>query len=298
MSEKNKKKKFEFNNKRISNLYKNTNNVDTEKKERIWLWLILFPPYGIYKCIKNKSLNKFILISILVLFIFIFILVIDTISYPDRILDSKMKYNLDKISVLGDFRTGETIGMYKHDFIIYNVITSKGEYDIYTKGYKEEDIVGINKISPDRKFIYYSDELPKTIKDVFPEIIRFFNEEDTEEKFGEIEDVLETNFKSQKIKTTKGTYLFNVDYGEIESVFIINENGTHSKLFSKEPVIELPSEINKVLKKRTETLGELAKVISYKLTPTTREYIVLMKNGRYYKIVLDDDKTITIYNGN
>lgn len=293
-----KKKKVKIKNKKIVNSNKKINRLEIRKREKIWLWLILFAPYGIYKAIKYKAFNKYVGIGMAILLSLIGILTFDSMYYPDRVLDNKMKETINSIEELGSFRAGEKIGAYKEDFIIYNIITSKGEFDLYIKGYNKEDIIAINEISPDRKFVYTSEDFSKNLKDVFPEIIRFFNEEESETKFGKIEKVLETHDNSQKIKTSKGTYVFNVNYEQIESIFVVNEKGEQSKVLGKKPIIKLPKEIEKVLKKREDTLGEMADVISYKLTPTSREYIILMHNGNYHKIVLEDDKTITIYNEN
>lgn len=275
--------------------FEDRQKIRNEKK--IWLWLLLFPPIGIYRCFKYGAFKKWITTIITILFTLILILSADMMLYPHRVIDSKVEKMFNELNEYGICRDLENIGVLDNSHYIYNIISTKGEYDVYVSGEnKKVEISGINKISPDRKMEYADDTIKDIYKKLYPEIIRFFNSSEIVDKYGEIKEVIESTSNSQTLKTEKGTYTFNLAYEQIESIYEHKPDGQMEKVYGKKAVINLPKQVEKVLEDREDTLGKLAEVISYKLTESTREYVIITHSNTYYKIVLDDDGTVTIYN--
>lgn len=300
-SKKNKKhinKKNKEIDKKVTNILdKAIENQSIRKDKYIWFWLILFPPIGLYKAIKYKAFNKSTIIFISILMVLTLLLGIDNILYPNRVIDSKMQRAIEKYEDIGTLRSYTKQGNLDNDFFIYNVVTTKGEYDIYFSGDGKLKIEGINQLSPKREMVYISDNIPKEYENIYAEIIRFFNEEDIVKKYGTIKGYEDSKMENhQVIITDKGKYSINVEYGQVVAVFDINEDGTLEKSMQRNAKITLPDDISKMLSKNEKTIGSLKEVYAYKITNQTIEYYFINDKNTHYKVVkyLDDRVEILV----
>lgn len=280
-------------------LNKAMENQKIRKDKKIWFWLILVPPIGVYKSFKYKAFSKFVNIFLLILISVVLLLGLDTIFYPNRVLDTKIIKSIERYEDIGEVRSYIKQGDLDDKFFIYNVVTTTGEYDVYFSGDGKFTIEGINQISPENKMIYKSDNIPNELNNIYAEIIRFFNEEDVVEKYGNITGYKDGDMENhQIIITDKGEYSIEVEYGQVVAVFELNENGDYKKLMQRNAEIKLPDDISKTLERNKKTIGEVKEVYGYKITDKTIEYLFMNDKNTHYKIVkyLDGSMEILIAN--
>lgn len=281
--------------KTLNNLIK---NQSIRKEKKIWFWLILFAPVGIYKAFKYKAFNKSTTIVMLSLTIITLILGVDNILYPNRVIDSKIEKVIENYQDIGDIRSYIKKENLDDTFLIYNVVTTKGEYDIYFSGDGKLSIECINEISPKKEMIYKSDNFPKEYENIYAEIISFFNEEDVANKYGNITGYEDSDLENhQIIITDKGKYSINVEYGQVVSVFTIKEDGALEKSMQRNAEITLPNDISKALNRNEKTIGSVKEVYAYKITNETIEYYFINDKNTHYKIVKYLDGRMEIFLG-
>ncbi|MBG0198873.1 hypothetical protein I4P07_19340, partial [Clostridioides difficile] len=265
-------------------LIESSNRHEIRKKNHIWMYLVLLPPYGLYKAYRNKAFSKHTLLFMLIAFIMIFILTLDTIAYPNRVLDSKVTQSINNFKDIGTVRRVNKEGILYKKFFIYNTITTKGEYDVYLSNNNNTlKIDGINQTLPNRKMIY-KNGIEDNLNGVFAEIIRHISN-DNKNIYGKIKSISKTYKNGQIINTEKGTFNFEVKFDNVINVFKLNKNNIYTKIYSEPPQIKIPNDISKIIKRNRKKIGNIKQVISYNLTPKAEEYIYLSDNGFYYKIV-------------
>ncbi|HBG8471716.1 TPA: hypothetical protein KRH38_004088 [Clostridioides difficile] len=275
-------------------LIESINRHEIRKKNHIWMYLVLLPPYGLYKAYRNKAFSKHTLLFMLIAFIMIFILTLDTIAYPNRVLDSKVTQSINNFKDIGTVRRVNKEGILYKKFFIYNTITTKGEYDVYLSNNNNTlKIDGINQTLPNRKMIY-KNGIEDNLNGVFAEIIRHISN-DNKNIYGKIKSISKTYKNGQIINTEKGTFNFEVKFDNVINVFKLNKNNIYTKIYSEPPQIKIPNDISKIIKRNRKKIGNIKQVISYNLTPKAEEYIYLSDNGFYYKIVKDLNKEIKIF---
>ncbi|CCL32475.1 TPA: hypothetical protein KOR49_002254 [Clostridioides difficile] len=275
-------------------LIESSNRHEIRKKNHIWMYLVLLPPYGLYKAYRNKAFSKHTLLFMLIAFIMIFILTLDTIAYPNRVLDSKVTQSINNFKDIGTVRRVNKEGILYKKFFIYNTITTKGEYDVYLSNNNNTlKIDGINQTLPNRKMIY-KNGIEDNLNGVFAEIIRHISN-DNKNIYGKIKSISKTYKNGQIINTEKGTFNFEVKFDNVINVFKLNKNNIYTKIYSEPPQIKIPNDISKIIKRNRKKIGNIKQVISYNLTPKAEEYIYLSDNGFYYKIVKDLNKEIKIF---
>ncbi|EGT3641066.1 TPA: hypothetical protein UL242_002358 [Clostridioides difficile] len=275
-------------------LIESSNRHEIRKKNHIWMYLVLLPPYGLYKAYRNKAFSKHTLLFMLIAFIMIFILTLDTIAYPNRVLDSKVTQSINNFKDIGTVRRVNKEGILYKKFFIYNTITTKGEYDVYLSNNNNTlKIDGINQTLPNRKMIY-KNGIEDNLNGVFAEIIRHVSN-DNKNTYGKIKSISKTYKNGQIINTEKGTFNFEVKFDNVINVFKLNKNNIYTKIYSEPPQIKIPNDISKIIKRNRKKIGNIKQVISYNLTPKVEEYIYLSDNGFYYKIVKDLNKEIKVF---
>lgn len=276
------------------------NHQELRKQHHIWLWLILFCPIGIYKSIKHKCFSKPINILLICTLLLCLILGIDNYLYPDRVIDKNIKTSFGTISDkydLGVYRFGKRIGTFENKYIIYSVISTKGEYDLYISNASGKNINAILQLTPERKEISITDSFDTSLKNVYPEILRLFTDNESLKKYGEIQEIEESLDNSQTIKCSNGTFMFQINSSTVTGVYKVNDDKSIEEVYkNSNGSVILPDEISDVLKKNNKKMGNLGSVISYSLNSDNREYIIRMTNGNYHKLTLYDNKTIEIYN--
>lgn len=263
------------------------------KEKNIWFWLIFFPPIGIYKCFRHKAFSNWINISMIVVLLMATILCIDTMFNPNRVFDMKVKKMVNTNEEIGEFRQGELIGSLNEKYIIYNVITTTGVYDLYFTS--DFNVNLIKEVSHDRKTIYEKD-FEIIDNELYSELIRFFNEDENVIKYGELKKVISSDCVGQTVETTMGIYQFDLKYNQVIKISKLQSDDDFEKVYSKTPNITIPNDILKIILKRKNTLGELDKPVKLEVDQDNISYIVKMKNNNYYKVAKSNDGIITIYN--
>lgn len=303
----NKKKKHTKNNKTLNKneklnpatekFFKNsTKNESIRKEKKIWFWLILCPPVGIYKSIKYKAFSTPVISIITTILLLILILRIDAILYPNRVVDYKVTQSIEKFDEIGDIRDFTKVGTLDEKFFIYTVITTKGEYDVYLSGDGNMTVEGIYQITPINKMVYKTDNLPKEYENIYSEIIRYFNDADVVKKYGNIvsyEDGLKDNH--QIIITDKGRYSIEVQYNQVVAIYELDEKNNYNKLMQKKPEIVMPKDMKKAVEKSVDSIGKIKEIYGYKLTNKTQEYFFSTENNGHYKIVKYLDGSMEIF---
>lgn len=269
------------------------------KEHKILFWLILFPPIGLYKTYKYGILNKWISAIVGLLIVIFLILCIDVGMNPNRVTDMIIKEAVIELGTIGEPRYVTKKGYIDNKYLIYDVLTTDGKYNLYLNLDENNKYVidGIFKIIPDIEFIKEPSLLDEKIKDIFPQILLFFNNEENKSKYGEIEELISTSENYQDIKTTKGTYTIEVKYDGITSIKSYDEEGTQEVVYTREVMINLPKQVKKFLKENEKEIGEITEIISCEITDSSIEYIFKNDNSSYYKVEYKNDGTLILYNG-
>lgn len=297
MSKNSKKyKKVTIEEERIKN--KINEKFEIMKKHKIILWLILFMPVGLYKCYKYGLFNKWVSIIIGILVSLVIIACVDVSLYPNRVADEKVKEAVSSLGTIGEPRYVSNRGYAGYEYIVYDVITTKGKYNLYIKRFDKNRYVidGIYQIIPNREVIqepYYLDE---ELKEVFPEIVVFFKDKENEFTYGVIESVLETEGNQQKIQTTVGIYLVESEYDGVTLVQAVDGTVNNSNsIYIRSLLLNLPKDVEKFLKKNAKEIGNVSDIIEYNITESSIEYIFGTDEGKYFKLEHRDDGTIILY---
>ena len=274
---------------------KSTEKQKIRKEQWIWFWLFLFPPVGLYKAFKYKAFNKWINRALFCFMALSIILGVDTVLNPNRVVDTKVTERVEE--VLSHVREVSKIGVLDDTYYIYNIITNSGEYDVYFSTDGNLTIEGINQISPSKDMIFTSDNFPEELKSVYPEIIRFFNEDGIKEEFGEIltvEDEMLNDY--QVVSTTKGKFAFAVEYEQVVGVYEY-VNNAYEKVYQRTATIEMPKDILRAIKKNKKEIGEVKEVVEYVLTDETQEYTFINEEYQYFKAIKYLDGSIELLRG-
>lgn len=291
-------KKEETTIERLDNLQKKIDSkFEIIKQHKIFFWFILFPPVGIYKAIKYKLFNKWISIIIGVLVSLFLILSIDVVLHPNRVSDNIARKAVVNLGKLGEPRAVTKQGIVGDKYLLYDVLTTRGKYSIYfTVDGNNYEVDGIYKTIPEVEIIQEPSLLDDKIKSVFPQILVFFNNEENKNKYGNLEEVISTTGSFQEIKTSNGTYIFEVEFDGVTSIKSFNSEGEQEILYTREPIINLPNEVKKFLKKNKDVLGEDVTIISCVITDSGIEYIFKSDKSLLYKVEHKNDGTLILYN--
>lgn len=267
------------------------------KEHKILFWLIIFPPVGLYKSYKYKIFNKWFSIILGILISIFLVLCVDVAVNPDRVTDMIIEEEVTKLGSIGEPRYVSKEGYIKDKYIVYDVLTTTGKYDLYIKidENRNYEIDGIYKTIPNTEIIKEGTLLDENIKEIYPQILLFFNNTDNVNKFGEIEELVSTGENHQEIKTSKGTYLIEVKYDGVTSIKTYDEEGVQDTLYSRSVIVNLPKEVEKFMKKNKQELGEIQEILSCEITESNIEYIFKTDNNSYYKLEYKNDGTIILY---
>lgn len=268
---------------------------EIRKKHWIWFWLFLCPPIGLYKSFKYKAFHKFVNWCVLCFMILSVIVGVDTVLNPNRVIDMKVKEKFEEVA--SEVRELSKVGRLDDTYYIYNIVANSGEYDVYLSTDGNLEIKGINQITPSKDMIFVSDDFPEELKNVYPEIIRFFNEEGVKKEFGviiKVED--ETLNDYQIISTTKGKFAFDVQYEQVVGVYEYINN-SYEKVYQRTATIEMPKDVLRAIKKNKKEIGEVKDVLEYLLTNETQEYTFINNQHQHFKAIKYLDGSIELLKG-
>jgi hypothetical protein len=272
-------------------------------KKKAFLWLMIFPPYGLYRLFKHRLIHRGLAIGIAVLFLLIVGLSVDIVLNPFRVqnnlaLKSFTEFNSAHTDLgLGDIRFvnrigTKTIGERKYDE--YEAITKFGRFEIFfgSENGKEYVVEAIYETLPERELRYTTDGTKDVITDTFPEIVEFLNTE--KDKFGEYKSLVEKiDYNIERVETSKGIYEITLKYNQVSEVVQVEGDKT-TNVYEKAPEIKLIDNLQGLAEKNVETIGKVQKVLSYELFPSEQTQSVLTDKGEY-KLTYHDDGNYDVY---
>lgn len=277
--------------------YSKTIDKPIYTKKKAFIWLALFPPYGLYRLFKHRLIHRGLSVLITLLFIIIIAVSADMIINPFRVqndlaLKSFNEFNASHKNLsLGQVRFVNrvktvSIGNKKSDK--YDVITKNGKYEMFlgSDSGKDYKVEAIYETIPERELKYVIDSAKANITDTFPEIIEFINSQNS--KFGEYKSLIKKiDDNTEEVKTSNGTYRISLKYDQVYSVKKIEGDKT-TNVYEKDPDIKLIDNLKELADKNKNTIGEVKKVLSYELYPSQQSQNVLTDKGEYMLVYHDD----------
>lgn len=286
-------------NKKQQNKPKNNKPVDKTDytKKRAFFWLMLFPPYGLYRLFKHRLIHRGIAIALTFVLLVIVGLSVDIMLNPFRVqnnlaLKTFTEFNSSHTDLdLGEIRfvnRVETTTISNRKYDKYEAITKLGKYKIFfgSENGKEYTVEAIYETMPERELRYVADGTKDIITDTFPEIVEFLNSE--KDKFGEYKSLVEQiDGATQEVETSKGVYRIALKYDQVSEVLKV-EGDNATNVYEKAPEIQLIKELKELADKNEKTIGKVQKVLSYELFPSEQSQNVLTDKGEYMLIYHDN----------
>ena len=195
-------------------LAKNKSENKTEKKDikklNIGLWLIFFPPVGLFYLYKYKIIPRILTIFISILLTILLIVITYNILNPYAIIDTNTEKNLKQY----ESEIGQQISLERYDYNInnryniYDLVTNKGRYYVFVGN--DNIIYNITQISENRKVIY--EDFDFVYKVLFPEIISYYK--------GDIPiyEIINTDVDKQTLKIDNKELVFNIIFENVYTI--------------------------------------------------------------------------------
>ena len=195
-------------------LAKNKSENKTEKKDikklNIGLWLIFFPPVGLFYLYKYKIIPRILTIFISILLTILLIVITYNILNPYAIIDTNTEKNLKQY----ESEIGQQISLERYDYNInnryniYDLVTNKGRYYVFVGN--DNIIYNITQISENRKVIY--EDFDFVYKGLFPEIISYYK--------GDIPiyEIINTDVDKQTLKIDNKELVFNIIFENVYTI--------------------------------------------------------------------------------
>ena len=195
-------------------LAKNKSENKTEKKDikklNIGLWLIFFPPVGLFYLYKYKIIPRILTIFISILLTILLIVITYNILNPYAIIDTNTEKNLKQY----ESEIGQQISLERYDYNInnryniYDLVTNKGRYYVFVGN--DNIIYNITQISENRKVIY--EDFDFVYKGLLPEIISYYK--------GDIPiyEIINTDVDKQTLKIDNKELVFNIIFENVYTI--------------------------------------------------------------------------------
>lgn len=270
-------------------------------KNKIILWLILFPPIGIYKAYKHKVFNKWVGIIVGILLSLFVILCVDVAINPNRVIDTQITKLVNESDSIGTVKYVTYMGTVKNKYILYDVLTNKGKYTLYigVDNNNKYSIEKIYQVLPTIDFIKNDENSDDTLNEVVPQILLFFENEENVKEYGELEALLNTANTTQTIKTSKGTYCFEVKFDSVIQITEVFEDGSIGDVLYKSNCnFYLPKKVISFMKDNQEYMGTYNYVSDCIIYEDKIDFIVRNVSGTLFKIEYRDNQTLVLYTQN
>lgn len=265
-----------------------TNRVELIKKHHFILWLILFFPIAIYKSIRYKILPKCVNVLLIIFFVILIIVSLDTFINPNRVIDNKVNKNLKNYTKdIGTILDVEQYDIIK-DYYIYDVITSKGRYDIYVDSAFE--IKAIKQIDLVSKNIYIAKDFKEEYKNVYSEIIRYINSNDIDLS-NEVDEIVKTTDFSQTLKIKNKEYTFNISYENVDSVFDEDGNNLYT---NSNPTLRLNQKMFKRVIKQLPQVEDVDYTSTIVFEDNSYSIYFYTKDGNLYRLQVFQSGKISV----
>ncbi|MFE8095237.1 hypothetical protein DUD82_31375 [Bacillus toyonensis] len=255
-------------------------------KRKLFLWLWLFPPYGIYILYKERRIHPALTTIFAVLLLCMIGLSVDMVLNPNRVHDEKAKEVMTEFIGknaelnMGDFRDNKregTVHVNKKNLDLYKLYTTKGVYFVYLTSSNglEYQIQEIEQAFPNRKEIYKKD---KGIE-IYPENILQINKE--KEKYGEYKSIESSNSDNEQvITTTKGTYQFFTRFQQVLKVVEIK--GEEKKtVFTTNAKPDFSKRTGKYVLKNKNKIGDVKELSVYSIEADKQVFDFTTSKGIY-----------------
>lgn len=289
-------------------IVKNFEDKEVIRKEHhIVLWLLLFPPVGIYKSIKYKGFSKIINIIFSLIFIFLLSSFILVITNPYDLKNTKIESrlnNYEKYGKLLEYKLVDDITLDDVNYYVYECVTKLGVYNVYLN--KEEDF----KIDYIYSFLNRTVILDEKILNdynhqLYNEIFLFFQDAENEKEYGKIEGLLtkkeaeeynfeikDKNLEYQGIKTSKGNYVVGCLYNQVVQIMDLDNN--NELIFQKKPILRLPNNtLSKLKMSNNKEIGEIKTVYGFEWSSNGSYYYFMNTEGRVFQLLHNyEDKYI------
>lgn len=275
-------------------------------RKRAIFWLMLFPPYGLYRLFKHRLIHRGVAVLITIVFLLIVGLSADIVLNPFRVQNNlALKSFTDFNSAHTDLGLGQvrfvnrigtkSIGDRKYDE--YEALTKLGRFEVFfgSENGKEYVVEAIYETLPERELKYVTDGSKGVITDTFPEIVEFLNTE--KDKFGEYKSLVgRVDQNTEKVETSNGTYEITLTYDNVSEVLKIEGDKT-TNVYEKIPDIKLIDNLQSLADKNVDKIGKVQKVMSYELYPSEQSQKVLTDKGEYM-LTYHDDGSYDVYKKN
>lgn len=295
------KKKIKKNIKRDESNKKNINTSSNVRK-KTFMWIMLFPPYGLYLSIKNKAVHWIISVLVLILFLLIGLISYDMVANPNRVENTLAKkvieeFNNNDLGTVRIVDRKDTVAIEDRNFHKYKVYTNKGSYYFFLGSIdgKEYVVESVYEVEPERKLVYVSDRSNDIFTDIYPEIKEFLSK--NQEKYGkDIELVNTLDDLTQEIKTENGKYRISVKFEQVIMAVRIEGEELITE-YKEEATIDILPGIKKVQRNIEKITGNIIKVFDYEDIYNKRVQYVETEKG-LFKIDLYDDGSFQIFENN
>lgn len=235
-----------------------------------------------------KFITTITTIVMTILLIFVGIGSYDMIKNPMRVADNKLLKELDAYN-LGTTREVEYLGLMTDDFGIYEVITTKGFYNVYISLNKNNiEIEGIKEILKN-KTLKWNTSLPTEYKDIPASILSLFiNQRSYGENIKNIEKIDEDQYKITY--TDNNYYIFNISYYKVYQIYDQN----NELKYTCKTLIEFKDDFQKIIDENIDLFKNVEKIDAYIVTTDKIEYTFENFCGNYYKIIKYNDGSFDI----
>lgn len=291
-------KKTYHTNQRIQKLLETWEEREKSRREHHTLiWLILFPPVGIYKSIRYKGFSPFLNVLFILLFCLILFFAGFLFVNPYDITNPTIEKRLGNYEDYGEMLEYKLIAsptIDDQDYYVYEVITNLGIYNVY-----------LNRGS-DMEIDYVSSRLNRTVlldqenfedfnNALYNEIFLFFQQEEQREKFGNLTGLItqaegeqydfspttELELEYQGIKTTKGNYMAGCIYNQVVQIYDLDQQEV---LYQKKPELTMPNATMSMLTKNEEKTGTLETVFGFQWSSNASFYYLLNNENEIMRI--------------
>lgn len=285
----------------VESVNKNDKEIEPNKKRKLFLWLWLFPPYGVYILYKERRIHPALTTLFAVLLLCMIGLSVDMVLNPYRVHDEKAKdvmtefiSNHSELN-MGNFKNNKregTVHINKESLDLYKLFTTKGVYFVYltSKTGLEYQIKEIEQAFPHRETVFKKDNKI----DIYPENIIQINKE--KEKYGEFKKVESSDSKNEQIIiTTKGTYKFYTRYQQVVKVVEIKGNEKNS-VFVANPKPDFSKRTRKYVEKNKDEIGDIKELTVYSIENDKQVFDFKTTKG-IYRVEEFYDGKVSLFKG-
>lgn len=295
MSKLNKKKLDEFGQKVLKN-FEEKEKIRSE--HHIVLWLLLFPPVGIYKSIKYKGFSKFINFIFILIFVFLISLLTLILVNPYDLRNTRVEKILNDYEKYGEvleYKLVDELQIADSDYYVYECVTKLGIYNVYLN--RDEDFRMDYVYSFQNRSVILDEKILNDYKhQLYNEIFLFFQNEEHEKEYGKIEGLLtkteaeeytfeikDENLEYQGIKTSKGNYIIGCLYNQVVQIMDLDDN--NKIIYQQKPNLRLPNKtLSRLKSSKNKEVGTIQTVYGFEWSSEGSYYYFINTEGTVFQL--------------